>query len=150
MSKIPNDPGYRAGWCIHYRYNRGAKTPEENTCEAGVRYDTIDRIMAKSPCFIKPGETAADRSPCAKLRPPTTEEIAAHEEWSAKRRADLTTVMVAIAPWRMEQKKKRVGASQVIDCPACHGKHSLSLSISGYNGHVHGRCSTEGCVSWME
>lgn len=73
LSKIPNDPGYRAGWCIHYRYNRGEKTPEENTCEAGVRYDTIDRIMAKSPCFIKPGETAADRSPCAKLRPPTTE-----------------------------------------------------------------------------
>lgn len=37
----------------------------------------------------------------------------------------------------------------VMDCPICKtGK--LSYSRSTYNGHVHARCSTEGCVAWME
>lgn len=150
MSKRPGDPGYAPGWCIHYRYNRGAKTPEENTCEAGVRYDTIERTMAKSPCFIKPGETAADRSPCAKLRPPTPEEIAAHEKWSEDRMGDMMKVMKVISPWRIEHKKKRIGGAQTIDCPACGGIKTLSMTIAAYNGHVHAKCKTEGCVSWME
>jgi hypothetical protein len=26
----------------------------------------------------------------------------------------------------------------------------LHLSQSAYNGHVHGKCETDDCVSWME
>ncbi len=59
-------------------------------------------------------------------------------------------VMVAIAPWRAEHKKKKIGGSQTIDCPACGNSKTLSMSIAAYNGHVHARCATAGCVSWME
>lgn len=60
--------------------------------------------------------------------------------------AKMATVMTAIAPWRKEKPR---GKAAVIDCPTgCGGK--LHLSQSSYNGHVHGKCTTDGCVSWME
>lgn len=37
----------------------------------------------------------------------------------------------------------------VMDCPVC-GTGKLQYSRAAYNGHVHARCSTAGCVSWME
>lgn len=33
-------------------------------------------------------------------------------------------------------------------CPICSGE--LRYSRAGYNGHVHAKCSTDGCVAWME
>lgn len=38
-------------------------------------------------------------------------------------------------------------------CPVCEAAHregTLKYSISARNGHIWGRCSTEGCVAWME
>ena len=54
-------------------------------------------------------------------------------------------VMPVVAEWR---KKPPKGKQEIIECPVCNGK--LHLSQSSYNGHVHGHCETEGCVSWME
>lgn len=34
-------------------------------------------------------------------------------------------------------------------CPVCN-TGILKYSRSSYNGHVHARCTTEGCVAWME
>lgn len=48
------------------------------------------------------------------------------------------------------EKKKGVGTVGNIDCPICSAKDSLSYSRSGYNGHIHAKCSTDGCVRWME
>jgi len=36
----------------------------------------------------------------------------------------------------------------VIECPVC--RNLLHYKISRYNGHCHGRCSTKGCLNWME
>lgn len=41
-----------------------------------------------------------------------------------------------------------VSQGQVAFDHACGGK--LHLSQSSYNGHVHGKCETPDCVSWME
>ncbi|MDE2099566.1 MAG: hypothetical protein KGL39_20100 [Patescibacteria group bacterium] len=155
MSKRKGDPGYAPGWCIHYRYNRDAKTPEENTCEAGVRYDSVQGglkpTFTAQPCFLTDkGESKPNALPCEKLRRPTPEEIAVHEKWHEDRMADMVKVMKAIAPWRAEHKKKRIGGAQTIDCPACGGVQTLSMTIAAYNGHVHARCKTDGCVSWIE
>lgn len=49
-------------------------------------------------------------------------------------------------PW----KKGAKGCSGAINCPVCSKPDALAFSRSGYNGHIHARCSTEGCVSWME
>ena len=152
MSKRPGDPGYAAGWCIHYRSNRvplgQTIKPEDDTCEAGVRFDTLRGTkFDQRPCFLdKSGESKPDAIPCPHLRKPTPAEIEAHEGWINERMGLLGTVMQGILPWRNAHKGK--SASEVVECPACKGR--LHLSISGYNGHVHGRCETTGCVSWME
>lgn len=41
----------------------------------------------------------------------------------------------------------RGGQGHVI-CPKCGG--ILWYSVAAYNGHMHGGCETEGCISWME
>lgn len=147
MSKLSGDPGYRAGWCVHYRYNRSPKTAEDDTCEAGVRYDSLPVAHATRPCFLdERGQSKSGAVHCDKLRRPTKEEIAAHEAWSKNRMDRLTKVMVGISDWRTAHRGK--SAVEVVECPACRGR--LHLSISSYNGHVHGRCETEGCVEWME
>lgn len=144
MSKLKGDPGYRGGWCIHYSYPRPGPGP---VCEAGVPMDGWDGVpFARWPCFLDGGRSKPDAIPCERLRLPTAEEIAAHNEWSHMRMETLRTVMLGIQPWRVAHKGQ--SASEVVECPACKGH--LHLSIAAYNGHVHGRCETDGCVSWME
>lgn len=137
MSKRPGDPGYSAGWCIYFR-----SMGQYDTCEAGVRYDDVGRGMAR-PCFLP---HKAEVGHCDKFRAPTPEEVAAHETWLEGRISLLGKVMAGIKPWRETHKGR--SASEIVECPACAGR--LHLSISSYNGHVHGRCETEGCASWVE
>lgn len=54
-------------------------------------------------------------------------------------------VMPVVAQWRAKPPR---GKQEVIECPACKGK--LHLSQAASNGHVWGKCETDGCVSWME
>lgn len=149
MSKRPGDPGYAAGWCIHYRYNRDVKKDQPDTCEAGVDYKRWRGVThASQPCFLddKTGESKPNALPCEHLRRPTAEEIALHEEWRKARMNRMAVVMTAITPWRKAHKGK--SAHEVVECPICKGR--LHLSIAAYNGHIHGRCETADCVSWME
>lgn len=150
MSKRPGDPGYAAGWCIHYRYNhdRDLQGGKPDTCEAGVDYKTFEGTkFPVRPCFLdKQGQSKPDALPCEHLRRPTPEEIAAHEKWLEFRMDKLGTVMRGIKPWRDAHKGR--SAQEIVECPACKGR--LHLSIAAYNGHVHGRCETDGCASWME
>lgn len=44
--------------------------------------------------------------------------------------------------------KGRGGVGQIA-CTGCDGG-TLHYSVAAYNGHMHGRCTTPGCVSWME
>jgi hypothetical protein len=153
MSKRPGDPGYAAGWCVHYRSDPRVRS-EDATCEAGVRYvdfndgKTAGMYLAL-PCFRdkKTGEQKHPNArPCAKVRVPTTEDVTAHEAWLYSRMTIFSTVMKGIQPWRAKYKGK--SAQEVVECPACKGR--LHLSIAACNGHVHGQCETTYCVSWME
>lgn len=50
--------------------------------------------------------------------------------------------------WYKPQDNYYSGAGEMA-CPVCKtGK--LQYSRSSYNGHVHGKCETPGCVAWME
>lgn len=147
MSKLKGDPGYRDGWCIHYRSPSGPGGRKNTTCcEAGVEYSNFAGGFHRQPCFLDKGKSKPDALPCERLRLPTSEEIAAHEQWLNARMDNMRTVMLGIRPWREKHKGRSHG--EVIECPACTGR--LHLSIAAYNGHVHGRCETDGCVSWME
>lgn len=142
MKRI-GDPGYAGGWCIHYR----APSNNNETCEAGIRYDSMTGTFATRPCFLDNGKSKPEATECPLLRRPTAEEIKTHEEWVKSRIERLSSVMLAICHWRKENKGK--SARTAIECPACK-TGTLNLSIAACNGHVHGRCSTEGCVSWKE
>lgn len=71
----------------------------------------------------------------------------------AEKRADeieemlrrLDVVEPVISAWR---QKEPIGKSAIIECPVCKGR--LHLSQSPYNGHVHAKCETEDCVSFVE
>lgn len=139
-------PGYRDGWCIHYRSpHQGLGKEPLSTCEAGVEYAKFGKFYER-PCFLDKGKSRPGAAHCDRLRLPTPDEIATRECWSKEHMAKLTLVMHAIVPWRKANKGR--SATEIIACPACKG--ALHLSISSYNGHVHGRCETTDCVSWME
>lgn len=145
MAERATPPGYRDGWCIHYR--RPAPWGGEDSCGAGVSYATFNGVpFEKRPCFLEKGQSKADATACEHLRLPTAEEIAIREEWSKQHWAKMVTVMQGIKPWREANKGR--GATEIIACPACKG--ALHLSIARSNGHVHGHCETPDCVSWME
>ncbi len=150
MSKLSGDPGYRAGWCIHYKAPpRGLRPVEPHVCEAGVNIETAfgGTKFHTRPCFLtERGESKPDAAPCEHLRRPTSTEIEQHEKWLDEHLKKMADVMAAIAPWRKQHKGKNF--AEVVECPACKGR--LHLSIAAYNSHVHGRCETAGCVSWME
>lgn len=153
MSKRPGDPGYAAGWCIHYLGISDGKGGFRTSCEKGVDYSTFKEagtgFTHRAPCFLTDkGESKPDAMQCEHLRRPTREEIIAHEVWIEQRWGKMTTVLAAIEPWRKANKDR--AASQTINCPACSGKLTLSMRIAASNGHVHGHCKTDGCVSWME
>jgi hypothetical protein len=115
---------------------------QHDICDAGVRYDDVRREGRKIPCLAwdDPGGTV-----CEKRRWPTREEAEAEV---AAANASFERVNTCLKSIRSKHGKAR-GLRDSMPCPiGCGG--TLHYSIAGYNGHVHGQCSTEGCVSWMQ
>ena len=42
----------------------------------------------------------------------------------------------------------KTGSSGIVECVKCKGK--LHWSRAACNGHIHAKCETDGCLSWME
>lgn len=131
----------RNNWCKNYRAMHG-----NVTCNAGVAFETLKGLKfdGEHPCFNR----CPDKCPSAVYR--TDEEIAAEEADFRQRLTNTVTARKAIVdhcggPW----KKGMPGSSGEIPCPVCTiGK--LRFSRSGYNGHIHAGCTTDGCVCWMQ
>jgi hypothetical protein len=143
--------------CVHYS---GALNPAcGGVCRAGVNYrelvgGKVEGWVTRLPCTptmeIRGG---GERAACGEFRTPTAEELA-----EDKRQTDesIRKFMVAhsgkVREWREANKwdrKNPNGATGKVPCEAC-GTGEICLSMSSYNGHVHGKCTTDGCVSWME
>ncbi len=63
---------------------------------------------------------------------------------------DMQNILAAIkvaGAWKVKPKPAN-DRHEVVECPICKGR--LHLSQSAYNGHCHGKCETDNCVSWME
>lgn len=131
-------------FCKHFR-----SMSEHTECNAGVAYESLKGIpFEKRPCFCKPGKEPNEG--CSLMEIPTAEEQAAEEEEFRKLFARTYTARAAIVahlggPW----KRGMAGSNGSIKCPVCNAG-MLSFSRSGYNGHIHASCATEGCVRWME
>lgn len=136
--------------CIHYTgyFGKGYKTSE---CKAGVcYYSAFDGatagIMNRMPC-VEPENGRKDSVSCDKRAFPTKEQIEAEEKETAEYIKKITVAMRTASEWRIKPKPLS-DRYEAVACPVCSGV--LHLSQSSYNGHVHGRCETEGCVAWME
>jgi hypothetical protein len=142
-----SNQGYPADSCIHANDIRKATRGSPYICGAGVNMEVWrDLRYEQMPCFLdKNGHSQPDAAHCPHLRCPTPEEIAAYEQLLKQNSENLRIVGAGIAGWRKAHKGQ--SASEVVECPACKGRLHLSIF---YNGHVHGHCETEGCVSWRE
>lgn len=47
------------------------------------------------------------------------------------------------------KRKPKAAITDKMLCPVC-SIGELRYAISSHNGHIHGHCNTENCVSWME
>jgi hypothetical protein len=121
---------------------------QNKTCGAGVRYDDVRRLPGFNvPCIL---QYADDSPPCDNRAFPTLEEVAEQIERDRKAVRDYSTARKAITdeigPF---VRGKSPGVGGEIPCPVCT-TGTLRYSRAMSNGHVHARCSTDGCVAWME
>ena len=122
-------------------------------CEAGVSYESV-RVSGEPgkgynlPCF----KDCSVGCTCKNQSFKTHDEITAEIDAVRKHFEHTMLARSAIVEHLGGQWKHGMsGASGRIDCPACKASGlTLRFTRSGYNGHIHARCSTEGCVSWME
>ncbi len=139
-----------ASHCIHFT------GLSKSVCGKGMNYDEIDKDMKLPmrtglPCLKtsdKYMKYLEGRSPChcPHLQFPSEEEIQVELQAYAEAERKMMLALVVIDPIRVEHKGKNWRG--VIECPNCQGK--LHVSHAGINGHVHAKCETEDCVSWME
>lgn len=135
--------------CIHFN------GIQHSHCRAGVCYNELDRdcrvpYRAGLPCLpLQPDRLAAlgdtPRATCQHHLLPTPEQVAEHDRVITAAIERHALVLKAVASIRENQKGKHW--TGVIDCPVCHCRLSLEHHT---NGHLWGKCETEGCVSFIE
>ncbi len=124
---------------------------QHDVCRAGVNYATVKEPKTETApyrfaCF----EDEAHGLTCEKAHFPTRDE--AEDE---KRRDDAAYARrekahrAAHDDAKTKHFGKGHGGADSLPCPVCE-KGRLYYRVAGYNGHMHAKCETEGCVSWME
>jgi len=127
---------------------KSVTTDPENTLGVAFRKPCVnwDKVHVGSPMTKMQIEQWEKRGTCSKYQEPTNQEIQAYE-------AEMTAHMnkfLLLTPVIKKVKRENFGKawSGTVECPVCKGK--LWMTHSSYNGHVHGKCETKGCVAWME
>jgi hypothetical protein len=127
--------------CIHFT------GIQNQTCKANVPYEKARDESTKPYKFAC---LDADTDVCPLREYPTSEQVDAAEAEMNRR---LDQLRVAMPACRADAKSKGFGkghgGQSSIACPVCESG-TLRYSVAGYNGHMHGRCTTEGCMSWMQ
>jgi hypothetical protein len=130
-------------WCKNYN---GMSV--KDTCDVGVKYDSLPKYGTKG--FMKTCPCLGPFGGCDKAVYLTKEEMKAEDRMIRERLKRILKARAAIVEFIGPWKKGMVGRSGSIDCPICSGENTLKFDRSGYNGHIHARCKTENCVSWIE
>jgi len=97
---------------------------------------TLDEIMSAQ-------QMTAPTSIQFRVHVPTPEEEVIFREEMSRHDLIDRTVKRLVREQRLQPDKWHT-----LDCPACGGE--LKFGYSGYNGHFHVHCATDGCASWME
>jgi hypothetical protein len=126
----------RDNWCRH----RTPFTDAHPVCKAGVNFHAFPKPHNLMPCL---GETPEAKGACEKYSGWTQEEIDARESEIAASFERIVTIRREII-----QKLGNAAGSGTLDCPCC--KTGMVHFSRASNGHVHAKCSTDKCASWME
>lgn len=130
-----------ANKCIHFNGTLN------KVCKAGVNYNTFrqqwDSTCCGFPC-LKDSKTPLS---CGQREWPSEEYIQARLDEIEE--ATLRHMKAGSLVAEFREKNKGKDAQESFPCPACE-KGTLNLSISAYNGHVWGKCTTDNCLAWME
>lgn len=118
------------------------------TCGAGVCYRELvggDNFgwVVRLPCIPDNPLNKREVVKCQKFESMTKEEIDSQETAMLTRSKNM---LLAIDLIRKAAKDSGNQAGE-IQCPACLGR--LRYSIAHSNGHVWGKCLTDGCLQWM-
>lgn len=129
--------------CVHFNGT------VNDCCDAGVNYRQLVGgpdfgWCRRLPCMDKYAKP--DAVSCDKKRYPTEEEMVAYEK-AVKESTERFLLTVPLITGMKARYRNRSG-QETVECPACKGR--LHMTISSINGHVWGRCDTEGCLAWME
>lgn len=145
-------------WCVHYQCNPTKWRDGTDACKAGVVYTKLTRdeelgergSILRRPCIRdhhdednRKGQPLCE---CPYLQWPTREESEEAEREHEHYMKLMLAAVDSVAAIRVDHKGK--DWCGVVVCPICKGK--LHVRHSGYNGHVWGKCETDGCVSWVE
>jgi hypothetical protein len=127
--------------CVHFN------GVQKGVCEAGIAYDSFPNGSGL-PCLPKLGKGC--ELECDKRRFPTEEEVQAENERIEKATAKMFAGLSAVCEDAKKRGfKKGNGGQATVACPVCEGG-TIHYSVAGYNGHRHARCTTAGCVAFME
>jgi len=137
-------------YCAHYAPKPGASL-KVDYCALGCGSSAMMRKAREmggnpnmAPCMG--GHNCKDaHAICPKWERRSLEHAEARADSIEKQMRKMELVGPVVSKWR---SKTPLHKQEVIECPVCKGR--LHLSQSAYNGHVHGRCATPDCVSWME
>ncbi len=153
---VPTREEQIGGRCKHFTGTVAKK------CMAGVCYDDVELRHDPIPYQSRGVTYTSGRSlPCLKnhnlggavcalVAFPSPAEIAEKIARQDSGLRDMVTARKAIvAKLGPYTKRKSPDAHGTIPCPVCT-TGTLGYRRAAYNGHIHARCSTEGCVAWME
>lgn len=126
--------------CRHFNGIHGPGMRKDHIqCTVGLKpmdYVEHDGRMNTWPCIN--GNKTTEK--CPKFDPYTQAEVDKdEEEWNVH-------VEIILAAHKAIPK---TGAAGTVECPKCKGKLNWTRAV-GYNNHVHARCETPDCLSWME
>lgn len=126
----------------HCKHWRGSV---EDICDAGLNWREITGgemtgIMRRCPC-VNGNQPVS----CDKFEAYTEEELRQIEQETE----ELFAQTVKEFPyWDQLKSRHPRGAQGTCECPRCGG--ACRFSIASCNGHLHVRCRTDGCISFME
>jgi hypothetical protein len=121
----------RDNWCKHYNgYYMKA-------CKAGVNYKEgfPGELYDDRPCLDRDSTVQCQFKI---YRTPDEIQAKALERTEALKHFVQASNLIAA----------QSGHAGTIQCPKCNG--TLSWGRSSSNGHVHGHCENNGCLSWMQ
>lgn len=125
------------------------RAPDIDENKINGRYFPSAGIFTRICCTSGNKNSEADQlAMCPKWERRTHEQAEKRADDMEEAMSRMRVVGPIVAKWRTWSKTNRTSKTEIIECPVCKGR--LHLSQSAYNGHVHGRCETQDCLSWME